>query len=216
MQTANQQTANHIKANDGKIYLLPINPVWHNTPPPEPGWYPASIFCQTTNIRWYENGAFSMVAWPTDSQFAASQLTSHIHPLNGVQWTTPWWTPAEQARIHAQAIAAGLRIPAGYEPRQPETAARAWAYGAPQPPQAAAQDTQRQQIAAIEALRGQLPSGTRLHVAGRIVLLTLSGPDLKPGVPDGPAPEDIQSAIGHLRAMDIALQKARAQASQKA
>lgn len=75
---------------------------------------------------------------------------------------------------------------------------------------------QRQQIAAIEALRDRLPNGTRLFVAGRIVMLTLSGPDLKPGVPDGPSDADIAAAIGHLSAMRTTLNTARAKVARTA
>lgn len=73
---------------------------------------------------------------------------------------------------------------------------------------------QRQQIEALEVVQADLPNGTRMHTVGRIIVLTLAGAELRPGVPDGPADQDIDAAIGHLRAMKTTLAKTRAVAHQ--
>lgn len=84
-----------------------------------------------------------------------------------------------------------------------------------QPIEQGSQSIQAEQIAALQTVQADLPNGTRMHTVGRVIILTLAGPDLRPGVPDGPADQDIDAAIGHLRAMKTTLSKARA-AAQKA
>ena len=74
---------------------------------------------------------------------------------------------------------------------------------------------QRQQIEAVQAVQTDLPNGTRLHTVGRVIIITLAGPDLRPGVPDGPTDKDIDAAISHLRAMKTTLAKTRAAAALK-
>lgn len=72
---------------------------------------------------------------------------------------------------------------------------------------------QRQQIAALQTVQADLPNGTRMHTVGRVIILTLAGPDLRPGVANGPSDQDIDAAIGHLRAMKTTLAKTRAVAA---
>ena len=71
---------------------------------------------------------------------------------------------------------------------------------------------QRQQIEAVQAVHTMHPNGTRVHTVGRVIICCLNGPDLRPGVPDGPADQDIDAAISHLNAMKTTLAKARASA----
>lgn len=212
--------APHVTANDGKVYLLPINPEWADGHPAEPGWYPASLSRDETAIRWFNNGKFSDNTYPTrDQQHAGICASKQVTPTD-IEWLTPWWPAAEQARIHAQAIAAGLAIPPGYVPPQPEIGTLQWVKNARTIIAKDWQDfnahkIQRQQIEAVQAVHTMHPNGTRVHTIGRVVICCLNGPELRPGVPDGPADQDIDAAIGHLHAMKTTLAKARA-AAQKA
>lgn len=207
--------APHIKANDGKIYLLPLIAKWIKVNPPEPGWYPASVNSRADVLRWFDGEEWSEWVGPHSTQRGAfleslCPASTPQHRISTIYWSTPWWPAAEQARIHAQAIAAGLAIPPGYVPPQPATGYEAIAS------EMAAQykpaTIQRQQIEAVQAVSTMHPNGTRVHTVGRVIICCLNGPDLRPGVPDGPADQDIDAAIGHLNAMKTTLAKARASA----
>lgn len=70
---------------------------------------------------------------------------------------------------------------------------------------------QAAQIAALKATRLLMPNGTRMFVNGQVIVITLSGQELKPGVPDCPSDQDIDAAIGQLNAMKSVAHKMRAQ-----
>jgi len=68
---------------------------------------------------------------------------------------------------------------------------------------------QARQIAALQAAVHSLPTPTRMFINGGVIILTLCGQDLKPGVPDAPTDQDINAAIGQLMALKRAAAKAR-------
>lgn len=68
------------------------------------------------------------------------------------------------------------------------------------------------QIDVLRAINKALPQGTRLFVNGEVVVITLGGPDIKPGVPDTPSDTDIDASIGQLQALKRVGAKLRAEA----
>lgn len=68
---------------------------------------------------------------------------------------------------------------------------------------------QAAQSAALDATRAMLPHGTRMFINGQVIVIALSGPDLKPGVPDAPSNTDINAAIKQLQALKVAAENAR-------
>ena len=58
---------NTVKANDGKTYALPDNPVWRKGPPPEIGWWPADYDLDQGSIvrlRHWDGCSLSMYFLP--------------------------------------------------------------------------------------------------------------------------------------------------------
>ena len=82
-----------IKANDGKTYLVPVNPEWKSGPPPAIGWWPASRFKDIKGLRWWSGEWWSYSARPefsaSEARLAAKYLT-HRHGTE-IQWCARWW-----------------------------------------------------------------------------------------------------------------------------
>lgn len=74
------------------------------------------------------------------------------------------------------------------------------------------QAVQQAQIDALNAIRPLLQHGTRLFINGQVIIITISGPDLKPGVPDAPSDVDIDAAIKQLLTLKKVAAKTREEA----
>ena len=82
-----------IKANNGKIYELPENPVWRNGPPPSIGWWPASRFEDVEVLRWWNGGNWSFHCTPNCNEIEASHRTNlcAVQTQQMIKWTDRWW-----------------------------------------------------------------------------------------------------------------------------
>lgn len=66
---------------------------WHKGPPPEIGWWPASIVQDHQSIRWWNGEFWSVGALPEDSAEEAAKYAtkkSSQRP-DWIQWTDRWW-----------------------------------------------------------------------------------------------------------------------------
>ena len=66
---------------------------WHKGPPPEIGWWPASVYKDKYSLRWWNGKYWSGVAFPYHDAHYAAFLASHhvsfVQPL--IEWTERWW-----------------------------------------------------------------------------------------------------------------------------
>ena len=68
--------------------------VWHKGPPPEIGWWPASVSGDRKSIRWYDGNEWSDVAYPRDSASQAAECADRRIPFYAqklIKWTDRWW-----------------------------------------------------------------------------------------------------------------------------
>lgn len=81
----------------GKTYKLPKKPVWRSGPPPEIGWWPASIFWQHPDIeglRFFNGDMWSIVCSPDEGASEAgtkAELAPAVWRVSEVRWTDQWW-----------------------------------------------------------------------------------------------------------------------------
>ena len=82
-----------ITANDGKTYTLPTNPVWHNGPPPDIGWWPASSFRSIFLLRYWDGHNWSVVVSADKGQNVAANAARKIEVYNQrqIEWADRWW-----------------------------------------------------------------------------------------------------------------------------
>ena len=82
------------KANDGKVYKIPDDPVWRNGPPPEEGWWPASSGGEPRCLRWYTkaNDQWSRPAYPNNTAVEAG-IIANIPTAwqEEIKWANRWW-----------------------------------------------------------------------------------------------------------------------------
>ena len=66
---------------------------WHKGPPPEIGWWPASLVQDHQCIRWWNGKYWSVGAIPEDSAEKAAKFASKrsSHSTGWIQWTDRWW-----------------------------------------------------------------------------------------------------------------------------
>ena len=68
--------------------------VWRDGPPPEIGWWPASIWQDTTILRWWDGVSWSFPARDHfDSEKAASyaRVVEYRGTYCSIRWTDRWW-----------------------------------------------------------------------------------------------------------------------------
>jgi hypothetical protein len=83
---------NTVKAKDGKTYALPKKPVWRKGPPPEIGWWPASINRNPKMLRWWDGVEWGLAAEPTNRESYAAALAKKRPAAQGaIRWTDRWW-----------------------------------------------------------------------------------------------------------------------------
>jgi hypothetical protein len=109
-----------IKANDGKTYYLPKNPVWRTGFPDKPGWYPTrksatSLICieypykqvkfvidmesDVQTLRFFNQVGWSFSARPNFTREHAEVMQSIPSLHSSFHFSKPWWTPEAQAAI---------------------------------------------------------------------------------------------------------------------
>lgn len=67
---------------------------WRKGPPPEIGWWPASVTQDPESIRWWNGAAWSAPAIPDNNAEDAayfSSLEQSPYVTQFVQWTDRWW-----------------------------------------------------------------------------------------------------------------------------
>lgn len=66
---------------------------WHKGPPPEIGWWPASLVQDEQAIRWWNGKFWSVAAFPEDSAKKAATYAAKksAHGLSWIKWTDRWW-----------------------------------------------------------------------------------------------------------------------------
>ena len=83
---------NTVKANNGKTYALPKNPVWRKGPPPEIGWWPASGFLNVDVLRFWNGERWSDWVRPhRDSEQAEWTKKEKAFESSEIKWTDRWW-----------------------------------------------------------------------------------------------------------------------------
>lgn len=69
--------------------------VWHKGPPPEIGWWPASVSRNDLSIRWWNGECWSWPAYPDYSaRLAADSASETAIPAyyrDKIEWTERWW-----------------------------------------------------------------------------------------------------------------------------
>jgi len=66
--------------------------VWHSGPPPEIGWWPASLFEDQSTIRWWDGARWSQSANPAyTAELAAEMAKFECRWPEEVKWTKRWW-----------------------------------------------------------------------------------------------------------------------------
>ena len=77
----------------GKTYKLPKNPLWHEGPPPEIGWWPASIGRNAECLRWWNGEFWSDYVSPKDSKdYAVLSAARKAYAYQrGIEWSRQWW-----------------------------------------------------------------------------------------------------------------------------
>lgn len=82
-----------ITAANGKTYTLPKNPVWRKGPPPEIGWWPASIGGRFVDaLRFWDGKSWSMFCTPKQ----AGEFGQWKVSRPDIQWTDRWWLDQQQ------------------------------------------------------------------------------------------------------------------------
>lgn len=65
---------------------------WHKGPPPEIGWWPASVQRDKRAIRWWDGKRWS---WPVEESFTAYQAAKFakcaVDHSYQIEWTDRWW-----------------------------------------------------------------------------------------------------------------------------
>lgn len=65
---------------------------WHSGPPPEIGWWPASIVRDPNAIRWWDGFSWSALAYPRYCAYWAAEMARTKTNLpNLIEWTERWW-----------------------------------------------------------------------------------------------------------------------------
>lgn len=65
---------------------------WHKGPPPEIGWWPASIAQDPGCIRWWNGYRWSLPAFVRDSANTAAKMAAKRSDIQAfIQWTDRWW-----------------------------------------------------------------------------------------------------------------------------
>ena len=66
---------------------------WHKGPPPEIGWWPASVFQDKEVIRWWDGQYWSAPALKEMKAKTAASLAQIKHPSlsKHIKWTDRWW-----------------------------------------------------------------------------------------------------------------------------
>jgi len=76
----------------GKTYKLPKKPVWRQGPPPEIGWWPASISGDAEILRWWNGSYWSGYVLPHFSENLIASTAARKSPnQGGIEWTNQWW-----------------------------------------------------------------------------------------------------------------------------
>lgn len=71
---------------------------WFSGPPPEVGWWPASLYGWTHVLRWWDGKCWSEAAFDTDgSSRAADRAKSRAGLKKDIKWTRRWWEPKPKA-----------------------------------------------------------------------------------------------------------------------
>lgn len=65
--------------------------IWHSGPPPEIGWWPASISGSPERIRWWDGKCWSVSITPQTSAVTAGKMAKQHSVLTGISWTDRWW-----------------------------------------------------------------------------------------------------------------------------
>lgn len=66
--------------------------------PPRPGWYPASVCCDPSQLRWWDGRNWSESqhhSGTADEAAISASVTEQSQDI--VYWTYPWWPQAEGA-----------------------------------------------------------------------------------------------------------------------
>ena len=73
--------------------------IWHNGPPPQDGWWNASLLENGNCWRWWDGG-WSDPAFPDTDPGAVALIASHRRKdYSGMQWTDYWPEHARVPRI---------------------------------------------------------------------------------------------------------------------
>ena len=82
-----------IKANDCKVYDVPDNPKWNSGPPPELGWWPASLSMNVKLLRWFDGEKWSQPVYISANQFDAEQAADikTTIGIENIKWSDRWW-----------------------------------------------------------------------------------------------------------------------------
>ena len=67
--------------------------IWRSGPPPEIGWWPASVAKRPTMLRWWNGNAWSSTASAESSAVYAAWIAAvkAVAPTKCVEWTDRWW-----------------------------------------------------------------------------------------------------------------------------
>ena len=66
---------------------------WHKGPPPEIGWWPASLCENNKLLRWWDGEFWSIGAF----SFLSAEQAGHVAKIKcvegsrGILWTERWW-----------------------------------------------------------------------------------------------------------------------------
>jgi len=65
---------------------------WRKGPPPEIGWWPASVDRDPFSIRWWDGNFWSFPCWPEyTKEVAAARATIRSGASSAIEWTARWW-----------------------------------------------------------------------------------------------------------------------------
>jgi hypothetical protein len=82
----------------GKTYKIPEKLVWRKGPPPEIGWWPASVQKHYVSIRWWDGKCWSINCSyrTTKRQAGFSADIKEPGAMPYIEWTDQWWNESKE------------------------------------------------------------------------------------------------------------------------
>ena len=75
------------------MYIKPYATKWHRGPPPDIGWWPASLMRDPKRLRYWDGKGWSVFVEHTSTAEEASQRAATVWSVgaDSMVWTDRWW-----------------------------------------------------------------------------------------------------------------------------